>query len=380
MKRSNVITALVAVAVVVAGVFIARGMRSGTSESAQQATRKKAPQVRVVSAPRGAISLTLDLTGTVEPYRVAMLASPAEGPILDIRAREGDRVRKGQVLLAVGRKQGVDALIVSLREETDKEEDNLERTRRLVESDALPGEELDRARASYEKVRAQLVKAEETAGDYTVTAPWAGVISRVLVRDGEFVSPRTALIEVYDPSSLVIRASVPEKHASEIAAGMRVEATLDAIPGVTMSCRIDRIYPYLDQRLRNRIVEIVPDNGAVLLPGMFARLKVGMKAADEAVILPADALVSTPKGRIVFVVRNGKAVMKPVETGIEDGSRVEMTAGVAEGDSVVVAGGEKLKDGVAVSVAGQGEAGKGKPKDRDGSPPGGKGEAEGGKR
>jgi RND family efflux transporter MFP subunit len=374
MKKRTVLITLIIGALVVSGVFLVRGITSGKSETSQPGKQEMPPGVRVISASKATISRGLELTGSVEPYRIVQLASPAEGPILNIRVREGDRVKAGDALLSIGRKKGIDALIASLREELKKEDDNLRRTHQLVESEALPGEQLDQAKAAFEKARAQLVNAEETAQDYAITAPWTGVVSRVIVKEGQFVAPRAVLLEMYDPASLVIRAAVPEKYAAEVTAGMRVDVRLDAYPDEIMQGRIERVYPYLDSRLRTRTIEIVPDSRVDILPGMFARLKVLFETVSEVVVVPAEAVLSSPTGKVVFVVEDGKAVRRPVETGIEEGNRVQIVTGVDSGDKVIVAGNERLKDGTVVSLAG-GQPGKGKSQDMAESPAEPKGKA-----
>jgi RND family efflux transporter MFP subunit len=352
MKKQTVMTILFIGVLAVAGIFFIRSVGpAGESEPSKPGNQKKPPRVRAVIATKATISSGLELTGSVEPYRVARLASPAEGPVADIRVREADRVKAGDALLSIGRKKGADALIASLREEFKKEEDNLRRTRQLCESEALPGEQLDQARSAFEKVRAQLVQAEETAQDYAIYAPWDGVVSRVNVKEGEFVAPRAVLLEIYDSASLVILAAVPENHAAEVTAGMRVDVKLDAYPGNIMQGRIDRVYPYLDSRLRTRTMEITLDKPIDLLPGMFARLKVLLKNIDDAVVVPLEALVTTPKGQVVFVVEDGKAIARAVKTGIEADNRIQMVSGIQPGDKVIVAGNEKLKNGVEVSLA-----------------------------
>jgi membrane fusion protein, multidrug efflux system len=351
MKKTVLIILIIGV-LAVAGIFFIRAVGpSGESETNQSNNQKKPPRVRAIAATKAAISSGLELTGSVEPYRVARLASPAEGPVADIRVREADRVKAGDSLLSIGRKKGADALITSLREELKKEEDNLRRTRQLVQSEALPGEQLDQARSAFEKVRAQLVQAEETARDYAICAPWDGVVSRVNVKEGEFVAPRAVLLEIYDPSSLVILAAIPERHAAEVTAGMRVDVRLDAYPDDIMQGRIERVYPYLDSRLRTRTMEITLEKPIDLLPGMFARLNVLLKNIEDAVIVPLEALVTTPKGQVVFVVEDGKAIARAVKTGIEADNRIQLVSGVQPGDKVIIAGNEKLKDGVEVSLA-----------------------------
>jgi membrane fusion protein (multidrug efflux system) len=340
-------------ALTIAGIMVCCSSSSEEGKDGQPG-KQMLPLVSTVPAIKAAVSLKLELTGSVEPYRIARLASPAEGPVVNVRVREGDWVKAGQSLLSIGRKKGVDALIVSLREELKKEADNLDRTRKLVEAEALPREHLDQAGALYEKVNAQLIKAEETARDYGVIAPWTGVVSRVIVKEGEFIAPRAPVLEMYDPSGLVIRAAVSEKYSAVVAVGMAALVQMDAYPNDALKGKIERVYPYLDSRLRVRTIEIGLTDSVNLLPGMFARLTIILKTERDAVVVPTEAVVIGPKGRTVFVLDNGKAIARPILTGVEEGNRIQITSGIHDGDQVIVAGNEKLKDGAAVRGAGEG--------------------------
>jgi RND family efflux transporter MFP subunit len=313
-------------------------------------SQAQAAPVKVETVKAGPLTLSLPLTGTVEAGRIAQLASPAEGPICCVKVREGDHVERGQALLNLGRMEGATALVASLREDLKKEEDNLTRTRRLVETGALAGEQLDNAAASVTRARAQLAKADESAHDYAVRAPWAGMVSKVKVRDGDFVAPRAPLAEIYDPNSLVVRVSVPEQEAARVADGMRAEVELDAFPGKRFAARVTRLYPYLDNRTRTRIAEITLTDAPALLPGMFARVHLLKETLADAITVPAYSLVAIPGGQVVFVAKDGKAQRRKVETGIEMDGRVRIVSGLAAGDKLIVGGQEKLKDGAAVKT------------------------------
>lgn len=351
MKPRLAIILLILAALAGVVFFAIRFMGPDEEKAAEPSKSKKPPLVSVMAAEQTTLTEKLALTGSVEPVQTARLASPAEGPVENITVREGDRVRAGDALLYIGRKQGAEAAIASLEEELAKETDNLRRTRQLVENRALPAESLDQARAAMENVRARMVQAEESAGDYIVSAPWDGVVSRLEVRTGEFAAPRSVLVEIYDPGSLVIRAAVPEKHAAAIQVGMQVDIRLDAYPEKFVQGRIARAYPYLESRLRTRTVEIATEPPMDLLPGMFARLQIWLKTADDAVAVPGEAVVSTPEGEAVFVLENGKALRRMVTTGIQEKNRIQIAAGIKAGEKVIVAGNEKLKPGAAVRVA-----------------------------
>ncbi|BCB27338.1 RND transporter [Sulfurimicrobium lacus] len=312
---------------------------------------EKAAPVRVEIVKKAPLLLTIALTGSVEAGRIAQLASPAEGPICCTKVREGDAVGKGQAVLNLGRREGATALVASLNEDLKKEEDNLARTRRLVETGALPGEQLDIAAANAIRARAQLAKARETTQDYAVVAPWAGVVSKVKVRDGDFVAPRAPLAEIYDPGSLMVRFAVPEQEAASLALGMKAQVELDAYSGKRFAASITRLYPYLDTRTHTRTAEVTIADAPKLLPGMFARAYLVKETIADAITVPAYSLVAVPGGGFAaFVVKDGKAVRRKVETGIEVDGRVRIVSGLDAGDKLIVAGQEKLKDGAAVKL------------------------------
>ncbi len=350
MKNKKVII-IGSAALLIIVVILIRSIFSGGAVSENLDARKKPVHVKVADATVESISEIIELTGSVVPQRIARLASPAEGPVMNLRVREGDRVKAGDVLLSIGRREGIDAQITSYQESVNQEEENLNRTRQLVESQALPGEELDRARANYENARAQLIKAMEAVQDYSVVAPWDGIVSRVNIRDGDYVVPRAPLVEVYDPANLVVQAAVPEKYSAQIHKSLTLTVRLDAFPDSMFHASITRIYPFLEERMRTRTIEVEIDADVSILPGMFARLQLPLNTIESAIVVPSQAVLVQPSGgRVVFVVDADTVSRRAVEVGIEQDNRVQVVSGVASGETVVVAGNEKLKPGAEVRV------------------------------
>jgi len=188
-----------------------------------------------------------------------------------------------------------------------------------------------------------------------------GTITRVHVRPGSLAVAKAPLLELADLSSLVVRFAVPEIHAAAVQLDMGLEFLPDAHPGKVFQGHVVRIYPDLDQRMRTRTVEAGIAAGAELIPGMFGRLKLSLRIAEETVVLPSGAVTATPQGMAaVFVVEEGKARRQIVTTGIEADNRVQILSGVQPGDTIVVAGHEKLKDGASVRVEGEDRQDQGK--------------------
>lgn len=352
MKRwAFIIAGVIILALVVWG--ISRIVASkGSAENEQP--KKPKPLVATQTVQLGEIGSTLELTGSVEPTRVARLASPAEGPIANCcTAREGDAVREGQKILSIGRRKATDAMLMSAQQDLKHEQEELVRIEKLVESGAIPKDQLELARAKQVRMVAQLEKIKESSEDYELVAPWDGIISKVLVSEGNYVAARNVLVEIFDPRSLVVRLAVPEARSQDIQLGMQVAITLDAYGGKTFRGRVSRIYPELDRRMRTRTVEVAVTDKVDLVPGMFARLGLILKTVKDTVVVPTEAVIVTPKGlRVAYVIEDSKAFQRKVTVGVEGGGKIQILDGIKPGDQIAIAGNEKLKDGLEVRVQG----------------------------
>jgi membrane fusion protein (multidrug efflux system) len=146
---------------------------------------------------------------------------------------------------------------------------------------------------------------------------------------------------------------VPEDSAARVRDGAPIAVTLDAHPGATFSARVNRIFPDIDRRTHARTVEGAITGDVALVPGMFARLQLTLASAPEALTVPVESVVRRRGKPVVFVIAgDGTARQRAVRLGIESHRRVQILAGVAEGDPVAVAGHNRLRDGKKVRVAG----------------------------
>jgi len=312
---------------------------------------KNVPVVEIEIATLKTITRNIELTGTIEAAKVARIASPAEGPVINCSVREGDTVNKRQIILTIGRKQAAEELVEAARKELTREEDDLRRIEQLVSSGAIPAEQMEEAQLRVYRARAQLTKALESIEDYQIRAPWAGIVSKVYVTDGYFVSPRETLLEIFDPNTLIIRFAVPEKETHNVYRGMEIIAALDTYSNRLFHAKITRLYPELDRTMHTRTVEASFIEDVNVVPGMFTRVSIPVQIINNAVTVPDRAIVITPQGeRVVFIVKNGKAFSQEITIGIEQEQIVQITKGVNVGDSVIISGNQKLQNGMQVSI------------------------------
>jgi multidrug resistance efflux pump len=261
---------------------------------------------------------------------------------------------------------------------------DLDRISSLVESGSLPAETKEKAYVDYIKCKTQFESAKEevkilAAGptkteiavaqatvdavvarrdmaqakldECLISAPFAGIITQVYIRPGDMAVPRQPLLKIMDPTSLVVRAGLPEKSATYLRQGAPATVSLDAYPGKTFSAVIERIYPNLEMNSRTRLVELRITDPVELLPRMFARVSLTGRITDDAVVVPVKAIVATPRGdKVLFVDQGGVAVKRLVTLGLEQGEQVQIITGVEPGEFVVTEGNLNLKNGAKIKT------------------------------
>ena len=354
----------------------------------------------VVAGTSVTISATVDGPISFCPWREGdHIASAGEKLIVIDRAMYGAEVSAAQASLRVAEARLADLKagarpeeIVQARELVRKLEEatafarlDMERVSALVAKQGLPGEMLEKSRvalvdqqsqlesarqrlsmlesgptrtqiavaeAAVQEAAAKLKLAETRLKESTLSAPFAGIISKVHVRPGDLATAKLPLIEMYDPESLVVRFAVPEVAASELHEGILLSVSFDAMPGRTFHGRLVRVYPELDRRMRTRTVEAATDARHVLVPGMFARVRLTLESVSGVPGVPAEAVLTTPDGKqVVFAVNDGKAHRRVIECGIAEDGWIEVRDGAVAGEKLIVGGLGRLKDGMPVTVA-----------------------------
>jgi multidrug efflux pump subunit AcrA (membrane-fusion protein) len=406
------------------GVLLAGGLwlsrtpiASSEKEGAgKQKMQKSAREIRTVSATKSSISQTLELTGELVAAESVVIASMVDGPIAFCPWREGDRVKAGQKLVEIDRRvyranvQSAEATVKVARaklddmesgtrpEEIAKQKESVrqleesaayaksdfERTAKLVESGALPGEAMEKTRVEYvsqvtrlaaarvqlkmletgstrtslavqqaalDEAEARLALEKAKLAECVIDSPFSGVVTKVHVRPGDMASAKARLIELANFSSVVARFAVPETYTVRVQPGMALDARLDAYPEKIFRGRVVRVYPDLERRTRTRMVEAHIAGIPEVMPGMFTRVTLKLEQVDDALVLPLGALLTNTAGeKTVFVAMEGKAHGRIVKTGIEDSDRIQILAGIEPGDKVIVSGHRDMKDGMAVRV------------------------------
>src|SRR2546427_11284949 len=205
------------------------------------------------------------------------------------------------------------------------------------------------ARTNFTNAQNQHDLARPTLSATVVSAPIGGYVLDRPVDVGAYVSTTTKVATIVKTSPLWIRIDIPEQAVQQIKTGQSVSLSTTSWPDRTFSGRVARISPNVSASSRTLTVEAEIDNhGGALKPGQFATVRVLLPQSEAAVLVPQRALRTISGATYVFVIKNGHAEQRLVQSGQAEGDLVEIKSGVAADEVVATSNVEQLSDGAVV--------------------------------
>ena len=208
---------------------------------------------------------------------------------------------------------------------------------------------VDVARTNVANAEAQLGLARKNLSYANIPAPIDGFVSERPAEIGEYVSPQQKVATIVRTNPLRIRIDIPEQAIPEVRVGQSVSVTTSAWPDRNFSGRVARIAPNVSAESRTLTVEAEIENSSgALKPGQFATVRILQERAEPAVLIPARAVVTEAGVSRVYVIKEGRAEQRLVQTGQTEGDLIEIKSGVAADELVATSSLEQLSDGMAV--------------------------------
>jgi membrane fusion protein, multidrug efflux system len=318
------------------------------------------------------VEYTVTAVGSVEAFERVQLVARVAGAVERVRFKEGDVVKKDQVLIEidparynVAVRAARATLDKALAAKTEAETGLARRTDTGPENAGVfSAEEVDTWRTRARSAGAQVAEAQAALDsaainlrDAYVKAPIEGKIQTRTVQTGQYVQPGTVLATIIRRDPLLLRFQVPEAEASRVDPGLIARFRVRGDER-TFTAKITHVADAADMTTRMVTVtgEVEGPNKEDLRPGAFAEVTVAVGESASAPVIPQTAVRPSEKGFLAFVVENGAAIERVLTLGLRtpDG-RVEVRSGVKPGESLVVRGAEALRDGVPVRVVPAGQ-------------------------
>jgi membrane fusion protein (multidrug efflux system) len=295
--------------------------------------------------------------GSLRSRQSVVLRPEVSGRVTQLNFRDGDRVRRGQLLVQLDDQLPL-AQLQQAQAELSIAQANHKRNQELVAQGFISQRSVDESSANLQVSQAKLALARATAARLRIVAPFDGIAGIRNISVGDYLKDGADIVNIEDMDAIFVDFRLPERFQTKIQRGQTAYVDLDALPGRKYAAVVQAIDPLVDANGRSVGIRACIDNRHLQLrPGMFARITAVFGERDDARVIPEEAIV--PQGGKQFVIRliDGPdqdtriAQRVEVKVGIRRPGRVEILEGLQPGDLVVTAGQQRVqKDGMPVRI------------------------------
>lgn len=313
--------------------------------------------VEVAQVELARLSDDAQSVGSLRSRQGVMLRPEISGRITQLNFRDGQRVRRGQLLVQFD-DQLPQAQVRQSEAELSIARANHQRNQELLAQKFISQRTLDESAANLQVAQAKLALAEANLARLKILAPFDGIVGIRNVNVGDYLKDGADIVNLEDIDTVYVDYRLPERFQDRVRPGQIARVELDALPGRSFDARVEAVDPLIDANGRSIGVRASIGNRQLLLrPGMFARVTTVFGVRERAKVIPEEAIV--PQGGRQFVV---KVVPGPdkdslvsqrvaVKLGIRRPGGVEIVEGLNEGDMVVTAGHQRLqRDGSPIKL------------------------------
>ena len=292
----------------------------------------------------------LSFVGRILPIRSSRVAAETEGQVVKRFKDAGQTVGAGDPLFELAN-DPLQAALAEAEADLALRRFMHDGSRRLRATDTVSEQDLRIQTFELARAEARLSGLQAQVDNLLVRAPFSGHIIRTFTEVGEWVGRGGEIAQVISIDTVRVIVEVPEHDVPQLALGDRVGIVVDALGGDPVAGLVTAISAegYASSRTFPVVVEAANPEGR-MLGNMSARVRFRIAQAKASLLVHKDALVSGPQGQVVYLARDGKALSRPVETGLAHQGYVAVTGDLAPGDLAVVRGNERLMDGQAVRI------------------------------
>jgi membrane fusion protein (multidrug efflux system) len=304
-------------------------------------------QVYVVAATK--LSDEVASTGSIIADESVTIQSEISGKITSLNIQEGKPVRKGQLLFTIN--------AADVQAQLQKQEYNIKlyrdqeaRQRTLLAKEYISRQEYEQSQNALLTAQADLQALRVTLQKAYVRAPFDGILGLRNTSVGAYVSPGTAITTLSRVQPVKIDFNVPSRFAQSVRVGDPVKVT-DETSAQQIEAKVYAINPQIDPVSRTLPVRAIYANKkSELRPGGFVKVNLELGETAEALQIPTEAVVPVASGYTVFTVKNGKANVQPVNIGVRSDKVIQITKGLAVGDTIIRTGILQVKAGDKVAI------------------------------
>lgn len=307
----------------------------------------KGTPVRVTTVEMGDLEKWSDYSSVLEGSEQTTVFGMLNDELEKIHVKIGDKVQKDQVIAQFAQ-DTPEAKYKQAKINLDTVEKTYNRMKKVFESGGISRQEFDNIEAQYKVAQENLNSTKKMV---YVKAPISGIVVDVIAKEGRRISPADPVCKIARFNNLKTTVYVDEKDINYYTKGQKVFVKWDALKGEKFEGTIKKISLSADPEMRGFAVEIdIPNPDNKLRPGIFVDIEIRIEDIKNIISVPRQTILKEGEKEYVYIIESGKAVKKYIETGIENGTKIQVTAGLNIGDALVYEGHNILSNGNKVKV------------------------------
>ena len=291
---------------------------------------------------------TVTAVGSLRSDESVIVRAEQSGRITALNFKEGQSVRAGQLLVQLD-----DSLARAELEQAKANQKlgkaKFDRAVELQQKNFISGQARDEAENVMRVADATVSLAEAKLTKLFIKSPFSGTAGLRSASVGDYVKDGQDIVNLEKTDPIKVDFKVPEIFQSKIRVGQTLSVVLDALPGKTFTGVVYALNPQLDTAGRALALRAqMPNRSGEFKAGMFARVRLTIAESADTIVVPEQAVAMQGEEQVMYKVVDGRALRTKVEVGQRRDGKAEIVEGVGPGDTIVVAGWQKLRDGAAV--------------------------------
>ncbi len=338
--------------------------QSGSKKITEKSENRRQPRkknnfnripVEISYLEKGTINKQLLFSSALETEKTTTIFPKVSGEVVAILHDEGEKVKKGDVLLKIDDREYD---IARQQAEINYKQlmSEMERLKKLFQNQFISQEEYDKAVYAAEQARLDMQLKNLNYINTRIIAPFDGVIAQRYINLGDRIQTTSQLFTVINLNEKIVKIYVPQNEIGKITKGIPAEIETEIIPDLTFRGKVKRIAPMVDQESGTfKVTVSVNDPLNKIMPGSFVNVSLLVETHNDALLVPKTALIYENELSYIYIVKKDSVQKIRIERGFEDAGKIEILNDLKEGTPVVVVGQNGLKNGAKIKITSQKE-------------------------
>ena len=324
-------------------------------------SKRNVPLVSTLELRPAPFEHFLDLQGNVQTKQNILMYPEMAGTLIQVLVKEGDAVRKGQLLARID-DGGMASRLEQLRTQASLAETTYERQKRLWEQNIGSEIQYLQAKTNYEATVNSVSQAEAQLAKSTIRAPFSGIVDDVMQEEGSTVNPAAgmAVLRLVNLSDMYVEVDVPESYLEGVTPGKSVQIYIPVL-GDSIATKVRQTGNFINPANRTFSAEIpVPNKGGNIKPNLTVRVRINDYTNPDALLVPPSVISENSEGQqYVYIATGvgpdglGTAERRIITTGLSQGDQIEILSGIEAGEQIILEGARRVREGQEIEILNQ---------------------------